>query len=474
MYSLLAAANEESSSTAARGEPPEVAFDRSGGNTITRGCYLAGTTPGAIALGGLSTGAGAAPAVAYAEEGAGARQALLGIDKISRKRAHPGPGVGLIGTGPQRNRVKGLPQRDSASRERIEAISQDKHPQRQQKPFREFRIAGSNAAPEFFNNNVSSPDITDTDEGCSALLQPSDETRFGGFEFTATTNSPWSPVGDFRRTDVAFPVPAGAMPEYSEGEPAEPTGPELVGPLSVTCDNGINPTVSSFSFRTPGPSSFLASNNLRKEDSASRAPAARHKQASCKSRGSLATRKEQHRHQGKNTATTTNSDRLLKPHQRSGKKKTAHSSPSLSRRLDGIFSAYSNHTDGAPTVSSANTAATEKGPTAEQKIRGGKCASGGGGGGDGKKKSSTRTRAGAQVVHDATGGDGSTAGWTHGGNTAAAVAAARAAERTRQLEALMNAAMESPVTYEEQIRRERLVHLRMMYTVSWVAIMKVV
>lgn len=40
-----------------------------------------------------------------------------------------------------------------------------------------------------------------------------------------------------------------------------------------------------------------------------------------------------------------------------------------------------------------------------------------------------------------------------------------AAERIKQLEDLMDAAMESPVTYEEQIRRERLTHLRMLYTV---------
>ena len=39
-------------------------------------------------------------------------------------------------------------------------------------------------------------------------------------------------------------------------------------------------------------------------------------------------------------------------------------------------------------------------------------------------------------------------------------------QRARQLDLMMQAAMKNPVTYEEQIRRERLAHLRMMYTVS--------
>lgn len=49
---------------------------------------------------------------------------------------------------------------------------------------------------------------------------------------------------------------------------------------------------------------------------------------------------------------------------------------------------------------------------------------------------------------------------------AAAAAAGAAASRMRQLEAMMDAALQNPVTYEEQLRRERLAHLRMMYTVS--------
>lgn len=44
--------------------------------------------------------------------------------------------------------------------------------------------------------------------------------------------------------------------------------------------------------------------------------------------------------------------------------------------------------------------------------------------------------------------------------------AAAAAERIKELEAVMDVAMTSPVTYEEQVRRERLAHLRVMYTVS--------
>eukprot|EP00903_Cladosiphon_okamuranus_P007817 g7563.t1 len=143
----------------------------------------------------------------------------------------------------------------------------------------------------------------------------------------------------------------------------------------------------------------------------------------------------------------------------------AHSSPFLSRRLDGIFSAYSNHTEGPPTVSSASKATLEKISTAKSKPGSGELARGGGGGGDADSNSGSGTRswAGVPVVYDAAGGGGSTAHWKHGRNTAGAVAAARAAERTKQLEALMNAAMESPVTYEEQIRQERLAHLRMMY-----------
>lgn len=91
----------------------------------------------------------------------------------------------------------------------------------------------------------------------------------------------------------------------------------------------------------------------------------------------------------------------------------------VSRRLDGILAAYAN--TGSP-------------PTK-------------------KKRRAKRTREG-----------GRSAGV--GGSVTREAEAAAVAERMRELEALMDVAMTSPVTYEAQVRRERLARLRMMYTVS--------
>ena len=83
-----------------------------------------------------------------------------------------------------------------------------------------------------------------------------------------------------------------------------------------------------------------------------------------------------------------------------------------------------------------------------------------------------RQQAGSSAAAGAGAGAGAGPG---AGMSAAAVAvssvpvpaAVTDAQRARQLEAMMHAAMENPVTYEEQIRRERLAHLRMMCTVSY-------
>lgn len=91
----------------------------------------------------------------------------------------------------------------------------------------------------------------------------------------------------------------------------------------------------------------------------------------------------------------------------------------VSRRLDSIIAAYAN-TDSPPTK---------------------------------KKRRAKRTR-----------GGGRSAGV--GGSDTREAEAAAVAERMRELEALMDVAMTSPVTYEAQVRRERLARLRMMYTVS--------
>ena len=494
MYSRLEAANKESSCAPGRAHLPVAGLGRSGGNSITAGCYVAGTT-GAITPGVLSTGAGAAQSVTYAAENAGARPALLGVDNsASRKRAHPGPDFGLMVTGPQRNKAKGQSQRDSTSHKRTAANKQQQQQQQQWQPFEEFRTGGSTAASKFFNNDIPVSDIADADERCSALLRHSNEKQLGGLGSLASAT--WSPFREESTADGVFSIASGAMQEYGEGGQAEPTDPELLGPppdtgghdvgpatvselSAVPASLRVTPSGSNFSFRTPGPTSFLTSNNTIEEHPANRVPPARQQSLSdSNGGGATATKKKKQQMQqiGDKFISNTkpSSNRHPKPHlQKGGNPKTAHNSPFLSRQLDGIYSAYSNQGgDGAPSVPSASIAATKK-KTVVEKKRGGKRARGGGGGGGGggrddNKNSGARTRAGVHVIHDATGGNGSsTARWKHGGNSAAVVAAARAAERMRQLEELMNAAMGSPVTYEEQIRRERLAHLRMMYTVSW-------
>eukprot|EP00752_Nemacystus_decipiens_P006227 g5617.t1 len=489
MYSLLEAASKEPTSAPTQAHPPAAGLDRSGGTSIIAGCYLAGANTRAPAPGLRSTGAGAgaAPSATFAAEGPGASPALLGADNSSsRKRARPGAGAEQTVAGPQRNDAKGRQSyRASASRRRTEDNGWD--PQQWQRqplqPFQDCRTTGINAAPTFASSGVSSHDVTDTDGKGSGLFHPSAGERFGVIDATVITTG--SPAGEEPRTDGVFSNTFDDVEEYRVGGPAEPADPELLGPPLGTSEN-TNPTVdkssavpvslrvapggSDLSFRTPGPTSFLtSSSNVIDEDSATRLPAA-HQQTLSGCSGAPATRMRRHRHQEHEGADTLSSsgNRHHKPyHKRSGNAQATHSSPFLSRQLDGIFSAYSNHGgDGAPTVPSTSTAANKREPKAD-KGRGGKRArGGGGGGGDGNKKKGVRTKAGVQAIQDATGSNCSTARWKHGGNTAPAITAARAAERTRQLEALMNAAMESPITYEEQIRRERLAHLRMMYTME--------
>ncbi|CAN0035308.1 unnamed protein product, partial [Pylaiella littoralis] len=136
------------------------------------------------------------------------------------------------------------------------------------------------------------------------------------------------------------------------------------------------------------------------------------------------------------------------------------------------MAAYSNHDITAPPLLPTSAAAVKKSdPMSAAKNMGRK---------RGRKcrdveheagRSTTRVGGGAAVMsgvgEPGGSGGGCTVRWKQAGSSSAAVAAAaKAVERARKLEALMNAAMETPVTYEEQVRRERLAHLRVMYTVE--------
>lgn len=145
--------------------------------------------------------------------------------------------------------------------------------------------------------------------------------------------------------------------------------------------------------------------------------------------------------------------------------------PFLTRQLDGIMAAYSSTQRVIPVPPTGAATSSRKG-TVVAKKRGAKQGRGGGGSGGAQgnnvrqARSDARVGEGVSVALDATGAGSRTVGWRQTGSSSAVVAAAaKTAERTRQLEALMNAAMESPITYEEQVRRERLAHLRVMYTV---------
>lgn len=125
----------------------------------------------------------------------------------------------------------------------------------------------------------------------------------------------------------------------------------------------------------------------------------------------------------------TASSKALSHHTGKGSNKPgkANKATAVSRRLDGIVAAY----------------ATDD-PASPPKQRAG-----------GKRARGRRED-----------GQPTTGRWrTVGTSAAGATVGSAVARRMRQLEEMMGAAMESPVTYEEQVRRERLAHLRVVYEV---------
>lgn len=483
MYSLLEAASKLPLSTTARDQSSvaralDAEFDPSAGDSITAGCFLAGTPKGVIPSAVLSKTC--AQGAAFAEEAAGAPQTRLGKNRHSRKRAHPA--VGQTVTATLRNGANWR-QREPSTSKTHTAKRREKH----RDPLHAFQGlsmsgAGCDSSPPRSREQwpeYPAPDLTDTNDRTSGFFSSSDD-EVGGLKPIPTVAG-FSVAETPRRTNKASPRSSDVYPPGTRGEigdareasellestPAS-RGHDIGTKLSATSPilNRllVSPADTSYTtgFRIPGPTSFLADKDVFQESSADR-PA-----------GKSPPRRNQHRQrkQGGLVKERPGANQGLKQLQGGGGGKgcvggqTASNAHSLlSQRLEGIMAAYSNSGAAAP-VLPAGTAAEKQGAKAA-KARTGKRTRGGGGGDRGgdadEQASSPRSRA---AVAGATDGGGRTARWRQGGTSSAAVAAAaKAAERTKQLEALMNAAMESPITYEEQVRRERLAHLRMMYTV---------
>lgn len=490
MYSLLEAANRQPLSTAARDQSPAarasvVEFDRSAGNSITAGCYLAGTSTGTIPPAVLSKETSATHGAAFAEEAFGARQPNLGTNGKSRKRANPGAGPVAAA---QSLSSGAIGNKESASRKPHAGKSRDAR----EETLHSFQVlhrhgAASGLSPPLLRMQWPErppPALADTNESVSGLC-PSSDDEVGGLQPTATATAADYPVSEKRRrADTASPKSPEIPPRGkisiadkrvgSEGSISPPSSRDYAvdttsnKPSPVLNGLLVSPTDSSFmpGFKTHGPTSLLADVDLSRESSHDR-PISVKQQAlpGNGDHGASPTRRKQQHRPRKQDGTMKDmphaSSKNQKQHQGGGtggnaNDRTASNAQSLlSQRLEGIMAAYSNTT---PVVSAH--AAAEKREAVAAKARIGKRARG-----DGGQPSRPRGKAG---MMDGTGGTGSSARWRQAETTVAAVsAAAKAADRTKQLEALMNAAMESPITYEEQIRRERLAHLRMMYTVTY-------
>ncbi len=498
MYSLLEAANRQpiSTNTAARDQSPAARasgaeFDRSAGNSITAGCFLAGTTTGTIPPVVLSKETSATHGAAFAEEASRARQHSLGTHGESRKRARPGVGPAAAAE-PLRNGAKG--RRREFARRKPHA-GKSRHAREEtlhgfQVLHRHGAASGLSPPPlRVQGPERSPPALADTDESVSGFC-PSSGDEVGGLRPTTTATAAGYPSGGTRRRSNAASPRSPEVPSRRKGNgenigvdyevlnspPAtrdHAVGTTLSTPSPVLNGLLVSPTDNSFipGFKIPGPASFLADVDLGREGSHKR-PASAKQQTPPGSGGNGAspTRQRRRHRQGKRGGVINDRPRASsknpKQHQGGGgcggggiggdaSDRTASNAESLlSQRLQGIVAAYSNTT---PVV--FTHAGAEKKEAVAAKARIGKQARGGG-----VQASSPRGKAG---MADGTGAASSSARWRQVGTSGAAVcAAAKAAERTKQLEALMNAAMESPITYEEQVRRERLAHLRMMYTVS--------
>ncbi|CAN0267538.1 unnamed protein product [Ectocarpus sp. 4 AP-2014] len=399
------------------------------------------------------------------------RHPLLAVGGFARKRAHAGVSQK---TAP---RKKGPKQAGQTSRNTsITAVDLDKQQRSQQqgvtktrKPSDSFEIPAMKILPSTGRiDSERSPDVDVMG------------TNGGGSEFSSAY-----PSDDENSQGVAPVVVSRDRKENGVAE--ESAVPELLQDSPTTADDGINasfgnplastrslqPSKDSFgSFQIPGPTSFLMSAESPEDNTAATSTSVQ-QETQRSYNGGASTREEQqstrqHHQQQQQQGLRKGVHR--KPADTNGKKRVGKTKPQApggkllsSQRLDGIMVAYSNN-HLAPPILPTSAAATKKETMAAKKNGAQRTVGGSDAGGNKQARSSTRV--GAGLSEDVSSG-GSTTRWRQGASNSAAVrAAAKAAERTKKPEALMNAAMESPVTYEEQVRRERLAHLRVMYTVE--------
>ncbi|CAB1110546.1 unnamed protein product [Ectocarpus sp. CCAP 1310/34] len=505
MYSLLEAAGKGAPTSPARDRPslagpPPAHFDLTGGNSITAGCFLgAAAAAAATPCTGpppvtLSTAGTSEVPMGTKNDGLfGVRQRhpLLAVDGIARKRRHAGVSQK---TAPWKN-AKGPEQPGQTSwNTSITAVGLDKQQRSQQQGAAKTRKpTGSVEIPamKIFHGTGSidserSPDVDvmGTNGGVSEFssAHPSDDENGQG-QYTTDVSS--SSLHEESRLNGSAPVVV-SHDRKEEGVAEEPAVPELLPDSPTTADDGINasfgnpptstrplqPSKDGFgSFQIPGPTSFLMSAESPEDNTAASSTSVE-QEAQSSYNGGACTREEQQssqQHHQQQQQQRLRKGAYQKPADLNGKKrvgKTTLQKPggklSSSQRLDGIMAAYSNN-NLVPPILPTSAAATKK-ETMAAKKSGAKRTVGGGSGDGGNKQARSSTRVGAGLSEDVSGGGGTTR-WRQGESDSAAVrAAAKAAERMKRLEALMNAAMESPVTYEEQVRRERLAHLRVMYT----------
>lgn len=505
MYSLLEAAGKAYPTTPARdrsslARPTPARFDRTGGNSITAGCFL-GAAAAAAATPSTGPPPVALPTAGTLEGPVGMRNAdlfgvrqrhsLLEVDGISRKRAHAGVSQK---TAPRKN-AKGAEQPGQTSRNTsITAVGFDKQQRSQQqgvtqtrKPTDSFEIPAMTVLPDTGSiDSERSPvvGVMGTNGGGSEFssAHPSDDENSQGQYATDVSSSSFH---EESRLDGAVPVVV-SQNRNEDGVAEEPAVPELLEDSPTNADDGIyasfgnpppstrplQPSKDSFgSFQIPGPTSFLLSTESPGDNTATTSTSVHQKAQSSCNGGDFTREEEQstqqhHQQQQQQGLRKRARHKPTDPNVKKRVDKTKAQVPGgkllSSQRLDGIMAVYSNNL--VPPVLPTNGAATKKEAMAAKK-NGAKRTVGGSAAG-GHKQARSSTRVGAGLSEDVSRGGGTTR-WRQGASTSAAVtAAAKASERMKKLEALMNAAMESPMTYEEQVRRERLAHLRVMYTVS--------
>lgn len=445
MYSLLQSPEKESSAPASQTlsstiGPTETEFDRSGSNSITAGCFL---------------GPIAAPAVLPRASGAVSPEALSTSDAWA------------------------VPDH---------ANTRDRHDTRltiHKTTARSLDGSGTIESPAVKRCKRPTLDPTDTQKGVpefSFVNPTSDENRVPETPVASASprsEKPWPdevggsaslPSKGNNGVDISRP----GVYEVFQASPVVGSGTintKLRAPPALSSNNTLLPSSKDISyvtsFQVPGSTSFL----MKKGTLPDEYTGSVHIPVQNRCRPPYSGFRQPPPQQQQQTVKGDEIPRLKPEHANIKGPQAPSDQPFPSRQLDGIIAAYSSNHQAVPMLPAGSAAAASKQETSVTRKRGAKRTRLGGGGARGDtggqaSPNKARVGVGKPVALDISGGSGRTTGWRQTcGSSAAVAAATKAAERTKQLEALMNAAMESPITYEEQVRRERLAHLRVMYTV---------